>query len=416
MEYLPRTVDRELDLLMPHAPAIAVDGPKGVGKTDTARRRAESIWFLDDPAQREVARADFALLSVPTGTVLLDEWQKLPQVWDSVRRQVDAGASPGRFLLTGSASPVDRAGTHSGAGRILSLRMRPMGLHERGVVEPQVSLSGLLHGTAGRVEGVTSFGLTDYADAIVQSGLPGVMTTTPRLRRGLLDAYLARIIDRDLPDLGYEVRRPATLRRWLAAYAAASSTITAYSRILDATTGGDGSQPAKTTTIAYRDHLTQLWLLDPVPGWTAVNNSIRRVQQAPKHQLADPGLAARLLGLSASSMLGSSGAHMAGPLFESLATLGVRVMAQAAEATVSHLRLRGGEREVDLVVEGVDGQVLGVEVKLAPDVTNTDVRHLTWLREQLPDRVVDLVVLTTGGTAYRRPDGVAVVPLAMLGP
>lgn len=416
MDYLPRTVDQELDLLSPLAPAVALDGPKGVGKTDTARRRATSAWYLDDPAQREVARADFTLASAPAGTLLIDEWQQLPQVWDSVRRQVDAGAPPGRFLLTGSASPVDRAGTHSGAGRILSLRMRPMGLHERGGVQPRVSLSGLLDGTAGGVGGRTSFGLIEYAEAIVQSGLPGVMGTAPRLRRGILDAYLARIVDRDLPDLGYEVRRPATLRRWLAAYAAASSTVTAYSRILDATTGGDGTQPAKTTTIAHRDHLTQLWLLDPVPGWTSVNNPIRRVQAAPKHQLADPGLAARLLGLSATSLLGSSGAHMAGPLFESLATLGVRVLAQAAEATVSHLRLRGGEREVDLVVEGVDGQILGIEVKLAPDVTDADVRHLAWLREQLPDRVVDLVVLTTGGTAYRRTDGVAVVPLAMLGP
>lgn len=211
------------------------------------------------------------------------------------------------------------------------------------------------------------------------------------------------------------MRRPETLRRWLAAYAAASSTTTAYSRLLDATTGGDGTQPAKTTTITYRDHLSQLWLLDPVPGWTPANNPIRRLQQAPKHQLADPALAAHLLGLSAQSLLTAGGAHMMGPLFESLVTLGVRVLAQAAEATVSHLRLGGGEREVDLVVEGFDGRVLGIEAKLAPAVTDADVRHLRWLRDQMPDRVVDLVVVTTGTTAYRRPDGIAVVPLALLG-
>ncbi|WP_284291413.1 ATP-binding protein [Luteimicrobium album] len=281
---------------------------------------------------------------------------------------------------------------------------------------PTVSLSAMLAGEAARVEGGTTFALRDYADAIVDSGFPGIMAGAPRLRRGLLDAYLQRVIDRDLPDQGYEVRRPQTLRRWLAAYAAASSTTTAYSRLLDATTAGDGTQPAKTTTIAYRDHLSQLWLLDPVPGWITANNPIRRLQQAPKHQLADPALAARLLDLSASALLGSAGAHMAGPLFESLVTLGVRVMAQAAEATVSHLRLLGGDREVDLVVEGVDGQIVAIEVKLAPDVTTSDVRHLKWLREQLPDRVVDLVVITTGKTAYRRPDGVAVVPLALLAP
>ena len=106
---------------------------------------------------------------------------------------------------------------------------------------------------------------------------------------------------------------------------------------------------------------------------------------------------------------------MAGPLFESLVTLGVRVSAQAAEAKVSHLRTNGGEREVDLVVEGVDGRVIGIEVKLAATVTDADVRHLRWLRDKIPDRVVDLVVVTTGTTAYRRRDGIAVVPLALLG-
>jgi predicted AAA+ superfamily ATPase len=91
------------------------------------------------------------------------------------------------------------------------------------------------------------------------------------------------------------------------------------------------------------------------------------------------------------------------------------VLAQAIESRVSHLRLNSGEREVDLILEGPEGQIIGIEVKLAPDVTDSDVRHLKWLREQLPDRVVDLVVVTTGTTAYRRSDGVAVVPLALLG-
>jgi predicted AAA+ superfamily ATPase len=107
---------------------------------------------------------------------------------------------------------------------------------------------------------------------------------------------------------------------------------------------------------------------------------------------------------------------MLGPLFESLVALDVRVAAQAADARVSHLRLRGGDREIDLIVEGPGGEVLAVEVKLASAVEDSDVRHLLWLRDQLPGRVVDLVVVNTGPSAYRRPDGVAVVPLALLGP
>lgn len=412
MDYLRRTLDMELDELMPALAAIAIDGPRGVGKTQTAARRAAAIWRLDDAAQRAAASADFGLSTAPTGTLLIDEWQHLPQVWDSVRRQVDLGADPGRFLLTGSATPRNRQGTHSGAGRIVSLRMRPMALHERGTATPQVSLARLLRGE-GVVVGEAGFVLADYIAAIVDSGFPGIMGASPRVRRIMLDSYLQAVVDRDLPEGGFEVRRPETLRRWLTAYAAASSTTTAYSKILDATTGGDGAQPAKETTASYRDQLTRLWLLDPVPGWLPAGTPLKRLQQAPKHQLADPALAARLLGLSVGSLTGA-GVGMLGPLFESLVTLGVRTAAQAAEARVSHLRLRGGDREIDLIVEGPDGQVLAIEVKLAGVVDDSDVRHLLWLREQLPDRVVDLVVINTGPTAYRRPDGVAVIPLALL--
>jgi len=417
MTYLVRTVDHELDGLILGAPAIALDGPKGVGKTDTASRRAAQTWQLDDPDQRERLRSDFALGSVaPHGTVLFDEWQRLPQVWDSVRRQVDRGAPPGRFLLTGSATPTDSLGTHSGAGRIMSLRMRPMGLHERGLTQPSVSLSGLLAGTSDVVSGDTTFTLTNYVDAIVSSGFPATVSLTAPQRHAFLRAYVARIIDRDLSELGIAVRKPDTLLRWLRAYAAATATTTAYSRLLDAATAGDGAQPAKTTTTAYRDQLAQLWLLDTLPGWLPSHSAFTQLRQAPKHHLADPALAAQLLGQSASTLLSPRGASLTGQLFESLVTLGVRVAAQAADATVSHLRTKAGEREIDLIVEGFDGRILAIEVKLASSVNDADVRHLVWLRDQLPDAVVDTVVVTTGSAAYRRSDGVAVVPLALLGP
>ncbi|WP_075888986.1 ATP-binding protein [Actinomyces provencensis] len=417
MEYMSRTLDLELDDLLRGAPAIAIDGPKGVGKTGTAARRARQVWLLDDPAQRERLRADFSLDTIAlNGPVLFDEWQQLPQVWDSVRRAVDRGAAPGRFLLTGSATPIDASGTHSGAGRILSLRMRPMGLHERGMTRPTVSLGALLDGVGADLGGTTDLTVPDYVQAIMDSGFPGALGLSQRMRRSFLDSYLSRVIDRDLPDLGYEVRRPETLRRWLAAYAAASSQTTAYSRLLDAATGGDGAQPAKTTTIVYRDHLSRLRLLDPVPGWMPANSPFTTLRQAPKHQLADPALAVRLLRLTEPGLMAPGGAGVLGHLFESLVTLGVRVMAQAADATVSHLRTKAGGHEVDLIVESADGGVLGIEVKLAPVIEAADVRHLLWLRDRMPEKVVDLLVVTTGQAAYRRRDGVAVVPLALLGP
>lgn len=226
-------------------------------------------------------QADPDLTMTPAGTVLLDEWQLLPQVWDRVRRQVDDGAPPGRFLLTGSATPRPGVTTHSGAGRIISLRMRPMALHERGITTPTVSVRSLLGGVEIAVTGTSQLGLLDYIDAMTASGFSGIKASPGPLRTAQLDAYLRRVIDRDIPEQGLAVRRPETLRRWLAAYAAATSSTTPYSRILDMSTAGDGSQPAKTTTLAYRDYRTQLWLLDPVPGWSHSRSVFTRLQHAP---------------------------------------------------------------------------------------------------------------------------------------
>lgn len=415
MRYLPRTIDLELDQLLAEAPAIALDGAKGVGKTATARQRTTNVWLLDRAAQRAILDADPSPLESTSGTILLDEWQRMPEMWDRVRRAVDDGAVPGRFLLTGSATPHADADTHSGAGRILSLRMRPMALHERSVGNPRIGLAALLDGRP-EIAGSTDFSLKQYAEQIAASGFPGINERSIRLREDQLDGYLQRIIDRDLPDQGLAVRRPETLRRWLTAYAAATSTTTSLSSILDATTAGDGSRPAKTTTIAYRDHLTQLWLLDPVPGWSPSRNSFARLQQAPKHHLVDPALAARLLNLTGPSLLTPSGARAFGPLFESLVTLSIRVAAQRSRARVGHLRTGNGDHEVDLIVEGNDGRILGIEVKVSATVSDRDVRHLHWLRSKVGDDVVDLVVINTGTRAYRRRDGVAVIPLAMLGP
>lgn len=220
------------------------------------------------------------------------------------------------------------------------------------------------------------------------------------------------------------IRRPATLRAWLAAYAAATATTSSYLALLNAATPAQADKPAKTTTQSYRDVLSQLWLLDPVPGTALSHSNLNRLAAAPKHHLADPALAAHLLGVDATALLGESGADRAGlrrgpllgALFESLVTLSVRVYAQAAEATVSHLRTRNGDHEIDLLVQRRDSRVIALEVKLARTVADADVVHLRWLQQRLGPELLDAVVVTTGADAYRRPDGIAVVPAALLGP
>jgi predicted AAA+ superfamily ATPase len=405
-------------------PAISLEGCKGVGKTVTARRRSTTIYELDDEQQIQLLAAhQRALGDAPAGTVLIDEWQHLPSVWDRVRRAVDDGAPAGRFLLTGSATPT-KAPTHSGAGRIVTVRMRPMSLLERGVAQPTVSLADLLSGTRPPVEGRCDVTLDDYVDEIVRSGFPGIRSQSGRTARHQLDGYIDRIVERDFAEQGHPVRRPATLLAWLRAYAAATSTTASYNTILDAATPGVDDKPAKTTTIAYRDVLAQLWVLDPIPGWIPLDNALSRLAQAPKHHLADPALAARMLNVDAETLLrGRDRAPsiartepLLGHLFESLVALDVRVYAQAADAGVYHLRTRNGDREIDFIIEGRARRVLALEVKLAPSIDDSDVRHLLWLRERIGDRLLDAAVITTGTHAYRRHDGVAVIPAALLGP
>jgi predicted AAA+ superfamily ATPase len=421
--YRPRVIDAELDALLPALPAIALEGAKGVGKTETAQKRAGSIHLLDDDRQLEVARADVDRLLATEPPVLIDEWQRLPSVWDAVRRAVDSDPSNARFLLTGSASPLTPQ-THSGAGRIVQLRMRPLTLSERGMT-PSVGVASLLSGTHPEIVGSTEVGLDDYVTEILAGGFPALRGLRDRALRAQLDGYLTRIVDHDFPEMGQPVRRPDTLRRWMEAYAAATSTTAAYETIRDAATGGQGDKPAKTTTEPYRDVLERLWVLDPVPAWIPSRNHLRRLAAAPKHQLADPALAARLLGVGPEALLaGQSGGGpvvprdgtLLGALFESLVCLSLRVYAQAAEAEVRHLRTKGGEREVDFILVRDDSRVVAFEVKLSATVTDSDVRHLLWLRDQLEDDLLDAAVITTGRDAYRRPDGIAVIPAALLGP
>ena len=221
------------------------------------------------------------------------------------------------------------------------------------------------------------------------------------------------------------MRRPQTLKAWLSAYAAASSTTATYNAILDAATPGLPDKPSRSTIVAYREMLQRMWLLDELPTWTGSRSLLTALGQSPKHHLADPALAARLVGASSRSLLSKPdpgavpiprNGTLLGALFESLVTLSTRVYADAVGASVSHLRTQRGDHEVDLIVTGGNGAVVALEVKLGQVPDDRDVRHLRWLKDRLGDDLTDAAVITTGTAAYRRPDGIAVIPAALLGP
>ena len=421
--YRPRIVDAELNELLAALPAVSIEGPKGVGKTETARQRAAARHELDRPGAHDLIQADPDRLVRGAEPILIDEWQRYSPSWDLVRRAVDAQRRPGRFILTGSASD-DFPGTHSGAGRIVTVRMRPLSLAERGVDTPSVSLADLLAGTRPPIEGHTDVTLDRYVEEIVAGGFPGMHGGAGRARRAELDGYVARIVDRELPEQGIRTRNPAMLRRWLRASAAATATTASYDRIRDASTAGEDDKPARSTTRPYRDTLERLGILDPVFAWLPGGGHLSRLNVAPKHHLADPALAARLLGLDAGALLEPRpvvpaiprDGTLLGALFESLVTQSVRVYAQAAEADVNHLRTWGGGLEVDLVVVRGDQRVVAVEVKLTAVVADRDVRHLRRLGDRIGPQLLDAAIVTTGADAYRRRDGIAVIPASLLGP
>lgn len=421
MDYHRRVVENELTELH-DLPAIALEGAKGVGKTATAMTLARTVYPLDQPGQLEVVRADPERITRGERPILIDEWQRYRESWDIVRRAVDADRSGGQFLLTGSAQPSEQP-AHSGAGRIVTVRMRPMTLAERGVGVATVSLATLLKGGRPRIEGETKLALDDYVEEILNSGFPGFRNLQGRALRASLDGYVDRIVEKEFPLLGHVVRNQPALRRWMTAYAAATATTATGETIREAAISGEGTKPARTTTAPYSDTLEALWVVDPLPAWFPSTGQFSRITGPPKHHLVDPALAARLLNADHEALvsgrpigpnIGRTGTLL-GSLFESLACLSVRVFAQSAEGRISHYRTKGGEREVDFIVESPDRRVLAIEAKLSAGVARDDTKHLRWLRDHLRDRFADAVVLTTGPAAYRDADGIAIVPLALLG-
>jgi predicted AAA+ superfamily ATPase len=421
MAYQIREVDALIDAYLLEVSAIVLDGPKGVGKTETAIRRAKTTYRLDLPHDLQIVSASPEFSLSQPAPVLFDEWQRFPSIWDAVKIAAD-GTKLGPFILTGSAYSSEVV-THSGAGRFLEIRMRPMTLSERGVVEPKISISALMVGQREFAQRKTTFQLSDYADEIIASGFPGIREKSARIRQDLLDSYLSNLVNKDLKEAGHNIRRPDALLAFLTAYAAATSTTASWETIRDAATPGSGQKPSRVMIAPYIETLKMLRILDPLPAWLPTTNHFHSLGQSPKHHLADPALAARLLGLTKSTILSTPSVNrsrfnngaIVGALFESLAILNIRVLAQVLGYRISHMRTTDSRHEIDIILESEDGKILAIEVKLSPTVSDPDVRHLHWLREKVGENLVDLMILTTGTTAYRRKDGVAVVPLVLIG-
>lgn len=417
MEYQARVVDRLLDELFPHLPAILLDGPKAVGKTTTAAQRAKTVRNLDNPAQSFLAESAPASLLAGETPILLDEWQRVPAIWDEVKRSIDEDFVGGKYLLTGS---MPDASTHSGAGRIATIRMRPLSVAERHINQTTVSLGALLRGEK-TPEGECGLDFEDYLGELMRSGFPAIRKLSGRPLKAALDGYLERVIDYDLREVGLSPRKPATLKSWLTAYAAATGTTASWETIRDAAGAGNKDTPAKSTVLPYRDALTRLRILDELPAWLPTKNRLKRVAQGSKHFLADPSLAMRLLNVDGETALASLGTEdqfsdrpLIGRLFEALSILSIRTYAEANFAKTMHLRDTDGHHEVDVIIEREDGKIFAIEIKLAPQIKDSDFKQLHWLADQIGSDFIGGAVVYSGRFAFQR-NGMSVIPLGLLG-
>jgi uncharacterized protein len=394
---------------------VVIEGPKACGKTETARRVAASEVLLDLDAQAlEAASVDPRLILDGATPRLIDEWQRQPRVWDAVRREVDRRGAAGQFILTGSATPSEEASRHSGAGRVAVVEMRPMTLYEQEISPGQISLSDLLDGREPP-SGRAALQLADYAERIVTGGWPALLDCTVGEAAQFIAGYLAMIIEHDVDLISGTRRDPRRVRRFLEAYAGLTAHTATLSTVISRATADSPDALSRWAASPYLDALRRLMIVDEVEAWNPELRSRTRLMSTPKRHLVDPSLAAGLLKCTPDRLL--QNLTTLGFLFESLAARDLRVYAAANDASVFHYRERGGELEVDLIVERNDGAWIAAEVKLGGeqiDRAATALTRLATTRTQRPPGA--LIILTTTEYAYRRPDHILVAPLALLGP
>ncbi|GAA1731827.1 ATP-binding protein [Microcella frigidaquae] len=416
-DYRPRVVDAELADKLRVNGAVLIDGPKAVGKTETATQAATTVFRMDvDRVARAALVADPTLLFDNPTPILFDEWQETPEIWNLTRRAVDDHEGKGLYLLTGSSRPRDTARMHSGAGRIGRLRMRPMSLYESGHSSGEVSLAALLNGET--VEGAKPLPLSvvELLERVVVGGWPETIDMTESDARAWMGDYLRNVAEVDVPALGPR-RNPGNIERLLASLArVVGGTINNAATATEV--GGSRGSIDPRTLANYVDALDRLMLLEPLPPWVSHLRSRTRLRTTPVHHFVDPSIAVSALGAGIVELkrdLEAAGFH-----FESLVLRDLRTYGQALQARFSSWRDSQLGHEVDAVIELPNGRWAAVEVKLGEAAADEAARSLLTMARKV-DRErhgepVALIVVTGGRFCYRRPDGVTVVPVTALGP
>ncbi|MCL2032161.1 MAG: DUF4143 domain-containing protein [Methanomassiliicoccaceae archaeon] len=415
-QYLDRIVDRELEASLKAFGAVLLEGPKWCGKTRTAMEHAASVIYLQDINKRKdyLKIADImpsALLEGDTPR-LIDEWQTIQVLWDGVRFEVDKRGETGQFILTGSAVPKDDSTMHTGTGRISRLFMRPMTLFESLESNGSVSLGTLFDGED--ITGTSQLTIEKLAFALVRGGWPASIGVQESVALRRVREYIKAVINTDISRVDNVERNPERVRRLLRSLARNTSTMAKLTTINSDMAAGDETI-SDGTIASYMNALRRIFVIEDLPAWSPDMRSKTALRTSAKRHFVDPSIAAAVLRISPKGILKDFNTF--GLLFESLCIRDLRVYAQALDGEVSHYHDKN-DLEADAVIELYDGRWGAVEVKMGGDDIEEAAKNLMKLRGKIDTDSMGepsfLMVITAGEYAYRRKDGVYIVPIGCL--
>lgn len=419
--YKPRLVDARIDTLLSAFGAICIEGPKWCGKTWTAMRHSKSHVFLGDPSggfqNRQLAQMDPALVLTGEYPRLIDEWQEVPAMWDAVRFKVDTLGQKGLFVLTGSATPNHKGVLHSGTGRIARLSMSPMSLYESGDSDGWVSLKNLFDDTqqtvmTGEIELMNLINLT------VRGGWPAAIGVPDEVAFELPKSYIETVVQDDVYRIDGVQRDRHKLKLLLRSLARNESTTVSIRKLKEDIKGVENLDIDNDTITAYLNVFERLFIVDNQRPFSPNIRSSVKVKQSDKRHFVDPSLACAVLGATPSMLLNDLNTF--GFLFEALCERDLKLYAQALGGQLYHYQ-DYKNNELDAVVQLPDGRWGAFEIKLGAHQIDEAAEKLVKMQSlfkqnQGLDPTVLCVICGMSNAAYKRPDGVYVVPITSLKP
>ncbi len=422
--YRPRVSDALLQEMLESSGAVLIEGAKWCGKTTSAEQIANTVIKLDDPARQEqnllMARTSPGRLLMGTPPVLLDEWQLAPRLWDAVRFEVDQRNEFGQFILTGSAVPADMSQVHhSGAGRIARMLMRPMSLYESGESSGEISLASLFEGHH-EIEAECGMELEMLSFLIARGGWPGAIDQPERVALRQARQYFDTIAHIDVSRADGIHRSASIATTLLRSYARLVGTQAKMTKIVEDIRANEITGISVDTVASYLEALRMIFVIEEAENWSPSLRTKALLRAAKTRYFTDPSIAAAAFGAGPQELIDDL--PTMGYLFENMAVRDLRIYADALDGKVYHYLDRNG-REVDTIIRLRNGRYGLVEIKLGGDLRSVDEGAANLIKfaslvntDRSPAPSFMMVLTGLGQFAYRREDGVCVVPLGTLKP